>query len=447
MKKVLLFFLISFITNSISAQGKFQFFGKNNVKQKVKFRNINNLIVIPLEINGRELSFILDTGVNKTILFNLSQNDSVGLKNIEKIKLRGLGNQEAVQALLSKNNHFRINDIVNSNQDLYVILRDSFNMSSKMGVTIHGIIGFDLLKDVILKIDYNNQTLTFYNPKKYKLKKCGRCEEFPLEFYRSKPYINAVTQIDTITNEKIKTKLLIDSGGSDAIWLFEGTHKGIKTPKKYFKDILGEGLTGSIYGNRSRIAEFRLGKFVIPEPTVSFLDTTSTVNAREFKSRNGSIGGNILKRFKVWLDYPNRRVILKKNGSLKRGFYYNMSGLVVVYSGKDLIKEEVEQKSFNSYGIENNSSTKSNVFSVITTYKYEFKPAYKVHEVIKDSPAYHVGLVKGDVIKRINGKPAYQFSLDEINGIFSYRPGRKVVLGIERDGIYYVYKLRLERRI
>ncbi|WP_442267776.1 aspartyl protease family protein [Tenacibaculum sp. ZS6-P6] len=443
---MLFFFVLFFISNTIFSQGKFQFFGKDDVKQKVKFKNINNLIVMPLEINGKELSFILDTGVNKTILFNLNQNDSLGLNNIEKIKLRGLGKQEAVQALLSKSNHFRINNIVSSSQDLYVILRDSFNMSSKMGVTIHGIIGFDLLKDVILKIDYSNETLTFYNPKKYKLKKCRRCEEFPLEFYRSKPYINTVTQIDTITNKKIKTKLLVDSGGSDAIWLFEGTHNAIKTPKKYFKDILGEGLTGSIYGNRSRIAEFRLGKFVIPEPTVSFLDTTSTVNAREFKSRNGSIGGNILKRFKVWLDYPNRRMVLKKNGSLKKGFYYNMSGLVVVYSGKDLIKEEVEQTNINSYGVES-KTTKPDVFSVITTYKYEFKPAYKVYEVIKDSPAFYVGLEKGDIIKKINGKPAYQFTLDEINGIFSYKPGRKVVLGIERDGIYYTYKLRLERRI
>ncbi|SNR16295.1 aspartyl protease family protein [Tenacibaculum jejuense] len=446
MKKGLLLLLLFCGVYTLTSQSKFQFFGRNDVKQKVKFKKINNLIVIPLEINGKNLSFILDTGVNKTILFNLSEKDSLGLNDVKKIQLQGLGDQEPVEALLSKKNHFKINNIVNPSQNLYVILRDSFNMSSKMGVTIHGIIGFDLLKDVIVKIDYDRELLTFYNPKKYKHKTCSRCEEFPLEFFRNKPYINTVTQLDTVSNKKIDTKLLIDSGGSDSIWLFEGTHEDIVTPKKYFKDILGEGLTGSVYGNRSRIPEFRLGRFVMPEPAVSFLDTTSTVNARQYRSRNGSIGGNILKRFKVWLDYPNKRVVFKKNGSLKKGFFYNMSGLVIVYSGKDLVKEEVTKNSVNSYNIENTTS-KSEVFSAFTTYRYKFKPAFKIQEVIKDSPGYNIGLEKGDIIKKLNGKPAHEYTLDEINGILSVRPGRRISLVIERDGLNYRYRFRLERRI
>jgi predicted aspartyl protease len=45
--------------------------------------------VIPVAINGQKISFILDTGVNKTVIFNLSKNDSFGLLNREKIILRG----------------------------------------------------------------------------------------------------------------------------------------------------------------------------------------------------------------------------------------------------------------------------------------------------------------------------------------------------------------------
>ena len=128
--------------------------------------------------------------------------------------------------------------------------------------------------------------------------------------------------------------MLIDSGGSDSLWLFENTKDEIKTPKRFFNDILGEGLSGTIYGNRSRIPEFKLGRFTIKSPTVSFLDSISTFNARKFKERNGSIGSNILKRFKVWIDYPNKKITLKKNGSFKNGFNYNMSGLGVIYNGQ-----------------------------------------------------------------------------------------------------------------
>ncbi len=445
LRKLLLSLLFLVIILNGYSQSKFQFYGNEDVKQKVKFTLINNLIIIPLKINGKELNFILDTGVNKTILFNLSKNDSVGLNNVEKIQLKGLGSGEPVDALLSKNNRFRIKNLVNPNEDLYVILRDNFNMSAKMGMTIHGIIGFDLLKSLIVKIDYSTRFLTFYNPKKYRLKKCRRCEEFKLEFYRNKPYINTYAELDTVSGKKLMTKLLIDSGGSDALWFFEGTHEDIKTPKKYFRDVLGEGLSGTIYGNRSKIPGFELGRYRIEKPTVSFLDTTSTANARQFRLRNGSIGGNILKRFKVWLDYPGRRVIFKKNGSLKRGFFYNMSGLSVIYDGQELIKEKqnsISTDNFSSGGVSDNKT-----ISFVTSYFYKFKPAYKISNVLKDSPADLVGLEVDDVIKRINGNPAYTYSLSEINTLFHEKPNKRITLEIERAGQKYKFKFRLKKRI
>ncbi|CAL2064977.1 PDZ domain-containing protein [Tenacibaculum sp. 190524A05c] len=445
LRKPLLSLLFLVIIFNAHSQSKFQFYGNEDVRQKIKFTLINNLIILPLQINGKELNFILDTGVNKTILFNLSKNDSLGLNNVEKIQLKGLGDGEPVDALLSKNNRFRVKDLVNPNEDLYVILRDNFNMSAKMGMTIHGIIGFDLLKSLIVKIDYSTKYITFYNPKKYKLKKCGRCEEFRLEFYRNKPYINTYAQLDTVGNKKIETKLLIDSGGSDALWFFEGTHEDINTPKKYFRDVLGEGLSGTIYGNRSKIPSFQLGRYTVENPTVSFLDTTSTANARQFKLRNGSIGGNILKRFKVWFDYGNRRVIFKKNGSLKRGFYYNMSGLSVIYDGQELVQERSENIVADTYGSGGVSDNKT--ISFVTSYFYRFKPAYKISNVLKDSPADLVGLEVDDVIKRINGSPAYTYTLSQINSLFHERPDKRITLEIERAGQRYKFKFRLKKRI
>ena len=83
-----------------------------------------------------------------------------------------------------------------------------------------------------------------------------------------------------------------------------------------------------------------IGQFQILEPTVSFLDSISTKNARRYTERNGSIGNNILKRFKVWIDYRHKKIMLKKNGSFKGGFEYNMSGIEVVYNGKVLVEEK-----------------------------------------------------------------------------------------------------------
>ncbi|WP_428742710.1 aspartyl protease family protein [Tenacibaculum sp.] len=444
MKKLLPYFFTFFISTYVFSQQNFQFFGKNTEKQSLKFQMINNLIVIPLEINGSQLSFILDTGVNKTILFNLTSKDSIGLNDIKKVSIRGLGSGEPVEALLSRNNTFRIKDIISSNQDLYVILKDAFDISAKMGITIHGIIGYDLLKDIIVKINYANKRIDFYNPRTYDKSVCGKCVSFPLQFYRNKPYIDVKVQVDELSEKMIPVKLLVDTGGSDAIWVFEGTKKELKTPRKFFKDIVGEGFSGTIYGNRSRIQKISIGKFHIKEPTASFLDSSSTFNARKFKERNGSIGGEILKRFKVWIDYPNERIILKKNASLKKGFYYNMSGLHIVHDGQELVKEKSMTKVVDSY---NNDTQQKNVISFIDSYFYRFKPKYKIDKIVLNSPASRAGLMVGDIIKKINGKAAHEYHLGEIVDMFHTEPNRKIKIEVERAGVKLKFEFRLERRI
>jgi hypothetical protein len=439
-----LFAIVFAFSSNIDAQESFRFIKPKKKQVKLKFSLINNLIVIPLNVNGKKLSFILDSGVSKTILFNITQNDSIGLNNVKTVQLQGLGKGESVEALLSKKNTISIKNLISFHETIYVILKDYFDLSGKMGTTIHGIIGYNLLKDFVVKINYKSKYISFYKPENYKFKKCKKCEIFPIQFYRKKPYINAKVQLDTISDNLIDTKLLIDSGGSDALWLFEHTKKEIVTPNRFFNDILGEGLSGSIYGNRSRVPKLKLGRFELPEPTVSFLDTLSTKNARNFKDRNGSIGAGVLKRFIVWFDYPNRRFMLKKNGSLKNGFNYNMSGLDVVYDGKQLVKEEDGRTYFDAY---NQSLEGSNSISFISSFSYKFKPSFKIRNVVEGSPSFKVGLQKGDVILRLNNKPAHEFKLGEIIQKFQDKDGKKIKLTINRNGQKMKFEFRLEKKV
>ncbi|WP_087522526.1 aspartyl protease family protein [Polaribacter sp. SA4-12] len=399
---------------------------------------------MPLEINGKKLSFILDTGVNKTILFNLSENDSIGLLNTTKVALRGLGTGEAVNAIISKKNTFKIKNLISRNETIYVILNDSFNLSSKMGITIHGIIGYNLLKDFVVRVNYKTKKLDFYNPKTYRYKKCKKCETIPFIYYRKKPFINAKISLDTIGNKLIDVKLLVDLGGSDAMWLFENSKEEIKTPKRFFNDFLGEGLSGPIYGDRSRVSMFKLGRFNIQNATASFLDFASTHNARKFKERNGSIGGGILRKFKVWIDYPNKKFTFKKNGSFTSGFNYNMSGLDVVYDGKQIVKEESVTNSSDSF---NQNINQRNSISFVTSYSFKFKPAFKIKNVIKNSPAYNAGLLKDDVILRINGKETYDFTLGDIYHKFQERDKKKIKMMISRKGVKMKFEFKLHKSV
>ena len=432
-----------FFSSNINSQEGFRFSNIDKKQQSLSFKLINNLIVIPIEINGKKLSFILDSGVTKTILFNISQNDSIGLKNIEKVVLQGLGKGRPVEALLSKNNKISIKNIENNNEPIYVVLKDGFDLSGKMGITINGIIGYNLLKNFIVKINYSRERIEFINPKLNQIKKCNKCEVFPIEFYRKKPYIDVGVQLDTIGSKMTNVKLLVDSGGSDVAWLFEDSKENIKTPNLFFNDILGEGLSGVIYGNRSRIPKIKLKSFEIEKPTVSFLDSVSTKNARNFKKRNGSLGAGLLRKFIVWFDYPNKRLILRKNGSFKKGFHYDMSGLEIVYNGKELVREQ----EIKSYVDNNNNVSQKNSINYITSFSYKFKPSFRIKGILKGSPAAEAGLLKNDIITRINNTSTYDLTLEKIIFKLQEKNGKKIKMTIKRNGEKMKFEFRLKKRI
>ncbi|MGV8945721.1 MAG: aspartyl protease family protein [Lutibacter sp.] len=409
-------------------------------RQSISFKLLNNLIVFPIEVNGSPLNFILDSGVGATLLFNLNSKDSVMLRNMEKVKLQGLGSEESVEAIFSKGNEFTLGNISGNNQSLYLILDDSFDLSSKLGITVHGIIGYEILKDFVVDINYSTKRINFYNPDKYKHSTCRKCETIELEFFKLKPYINVGVKLDATSNKIIPVKLLIDSGGSDALWLFENSHPAILPPEKYFDDFLGEGLSGAVHGKRSFIEGLVIGKFELKKPTISYPDKESVTFARQFVERNGSLGATVLKRFNVIFDYKNKKITFKKGSAFKEPFRYNMSGIELIYNGKMLVQEQ----NFPSIGLSDDKVDKQKTIILDYNYKYTFKPSYKIHNLRVGSPAYNAGLLAGDIVIKINGKYTYDLELDEIIGNFFQKENTKISLVVERNGKDYEYHFQLK---
>lgn len=441
--KQFVFFIIAFffLNHPVFSQGKFTIQNKHK-SDKIKFELINNLIIIPVEINGVTLSFLLDTGVSKPIIFNiLNVSDTLKIKNTESIFLRGLGEGEQVEALKSSNNILKIGDAIKLNQELYAIYDINLNLAPKLGFPVHGIIGNDIFKDLIVEINYSNKYLKLIEPKFYRYKKCKKCETFNLEFHNSKPYIN--TEV-IIKNKEIPVKLLIDSGGSDVLWLFENDSLGIKSSNLFFNDFLGHGLSGSIYGKRSTIDGLQLKKFVLKKTNVAYPDSTSILYARMVKDRNGSLAGNVLKRFNLIFDYQKAKVTFKKNAFFKEKFSYNKSGIELAHDGVRFVKE-LDTKTSNGYSLERSEDVANNTKIVLETkYKFSLKPAYVIVELRENSPAENVGLRKGDIIISINNKPSYQFTLQQLIHEFHEDSGKRIRLKVERNGTELVFNFKLE---
>lgn len=411
---------------------------------KVNFKLVNNLIIIPVEINGVVLSFLLDTGVSKPIIFNfLNISDTLNLKNSETIYIRGLGEGESVKAIKSKNNIIKIGDALKLNQDIYEIFDSNLNFAPRLGFPVHGIIGFDVFRDLVVDINYSRKYIRLTNPEKYRYKKCRKCEVFNLEFYNNKPYINAQV---SVKQKIIPVKLLIDSGGSDSLWLFEDDSLGIEIDHDYFEDFLGYGLGGSVHGKRSTIDALILNSFVLNNANVAYPDDSSISTAKNVKERNGTLAGNILKRFNVIFDYKKGIVTFKRNSFFNEKFSYNKSGIELAHNGLRFIQEKDTKLDSKGYSAQSNNELNNNNTSIVldVRYKLTLKPAYAIVELRENSPAFNAGLMIGDIVLSINGKDASQYTLQQIIHRFYEAEGKQIRLEVERNGVILKFNFTLQ---
>ncbi len=429
--------ICSFLASGIHlGQGNFEL-PEGVVSNKIEFQFLSNLVIVPVELNGVTLDFLLDTGVNATILFSIENKDSIQLNNTQPVKLRGLGTGSSIEAIKSTNNTFRIGDAVNRNQSIYIVFDEDLNFSPRLGEAVHGIIGYDFFKNFVVETNYVREQLTFYEPEFYQAPQCKKCFKAPLRFYNNKPYVELEATVGKVTDT---VTVLLDSGSGDALWLLKDKEPWLKVPKKHFRDFLGLGLNGNIFGDRSRISGVRLGDYFLRDVNTAFPDKNAFGNINLFKARDGSMGGELLKRFTTIINYPGRELILKKNRYFNQPFYYNMSGLTLQHNGYEYVKEKLAGTNKSKYGNDpNNVKNEVIMYETQQLYAIKLAPKIEVAEVRKGSPAYEAGMRSGDILTHLNGEPIHRFGLQELNALFHSKEGKLLRFQVNRNG----YNLRI----
>jgi hypothetical protein len=385
-------------------------FDKTKTKrQAIPFKFVHNLIIVPVFINGSDtLNFILDTGVGNTMITSLNGMEGIQFNFARQITLYGLGEGSEIEAYHSYGNTMRLPGVVGYNKGIIILRENLHHLSQGLGTDIHGLIGYDLFESFVVEIDYEDKMLYLYSPEYYKKriqkKRRKRGDVVPIEIVRRKPYV--VTEIKDGEN-KIDLRLLIDSGASHALSLFQSTDERFTLPDNSLYTYIGIGLNGEIYGNICRQDTLKIGQYELVEPLVTFPDESAIAGKIKLTNRNGSLGAETLKRFRVVFDYDEGEMILKPNSYYKQSFKYNLSGM-----------------------------------DIITP--YPGLPYFQITKIRKGSPAWIAGLAEGDQIHSINGVETENYDLTRVIDLLQSKPGKKLRVVVKREEKYYATKFRLQ---
>ncbi|GAA4315936.1 aspartyl protease family protein [Nibribacter koreensis] len=370
-------------------------FPAHKTSVKIPFKLVHNLVVIPVNINNsKPLNFVVDTGVETSLLTEIGRDDSIILNNVRPLSLRGLGKGESIQAMNSSGNRIHFSGIEAKGQQMLVLMENIFSLSTRLGVEIHGIIGYTLFKSFVVEIDYKHKILTLYKPGTYPDKRLKKASRLPLTIENAKPYVDA--QITTADGVKHPLRLVIDSGLSTTMLLYLPSIPVMKVPQPNIDAYLGRGLNGEIHGRIGRVESLQLGTFTLRRPPASFPDSISIQHALNLKNRNGNLGADILQRFKVVFDYQNSQMFLTQNSKYNDPFFFNLSGLEII--------------------------------TPIPGLNY-----FTVSDVLPNSAGHKAGLQRGDALLSIEGVNCATKTLEQILYTFQSKPGRKIKLEIRRD--------------
>jgi len=341
---------------------------------------------ITIEMNGRLLHVILDTGANDDIL-NARVVSELHLHVLDPQRVEQPGG--AVEMGQVDSIGIRLGAQLVDKMHFVSVPLDG--LQPFLGHSIDGILGYGFLSRFVVELDYDKREVSFFDPATYVAPR--NATMVPITFRGKSPLVSV--KLARPDGTLLTTWLELDTGsfeglGLDGAWV---KREGLLSGHEPTRPIFGLAIGGETKGFRFRIPTAQVGPYVIARPVAS---ATTSDNAGSGSSDiAGVLGGEILNRFHMVLDYRGSSILLVPASRLaKRSEWMDMLGAQVVADGS--------------------------AFDTL-----------RVRAIMPRTPASESKLRVGDLIRAVDGVSGKELTLERLGALMG-EPGRRRTLRVKR---------------
>ncbi|EGV42506.1 hypothetical protein BZARG_2205 [Bizionia argentinensis JUB59] len=279
----------------------------SNAQETIPFKlGDDNRIYMKGIVNQSDtLDLVFDLGANITVI-----NKTRMKKNNVNIKFDTLVSNSGTNGSSEEEKSFN-NQVVLGKQKYKNI--DILGISYPEDDLMDGIIGWNFFKDKIVQINYESKELLIYDKLPELSKGYNKCK-LKLVDDDGLPYVEVIVYKG---KKKVKIWAMLDTGYNSELLVYFKEVKKNDLLNKF--QVIGEATSYGTDGSISKQDKILLPKFSISG--FEIYNMPSYLNKTEFETDIPAIlGGNLLKRFHIVLDFEKKLIYLKPNININSRF-------------------------------------------------------------------------------------------------------------------------------